>query len=105
MVARNGPASHKLGTTKFCGYHGSVREEFRLVHELLSHAQLSGHLSLMWWGCVTEKFMVLGSGDGSVQFPEAREYTAGGNLAQGILSLGGFSAGVMSCHIPVTLRW
>lgn len=49
--------------------------------------------------------MVLGSGDRSVQFPEAREYTAGGNLAQGILSLGALVLVMVSCHIPVTLRW
>lgn len=99
----NDPASRELEITKFCGYHGNVRGEFRLVGELLPHEELSGHPSLMWWGCVTEKFVVLGSRDHSVQFPEVREYIAGGNLARGIVSLiwWGLVLVSVSCHIPV----
>lgn len=89
-------------------YHGHVMGEFRLVCELLSHEELSGCLSLMWWGYVTEKFMMLGSRDHSAQFPAVREYIAGGNSAQGIVSLVGWDLVLVSvsCHIPVTtLGW
>lgn len=104
-VTINGPASQELETTKFCEYSGHVRGEFRLVYELLSHEELSGCLSLMWWGRVTEKFMVLGSRDRSVQFPEVREYIAGGKLAQGIVSLIWWDLVLVlvSCHVPVTV--
>lgn len=75
-----------------------VRGEFRLVYELLSHGELSGCLSLMWWGYVTEKFKVLDSRDCSVQFLEVKEYIAGsGNC---FFDLVGFSAGVGELQCP-----
>lgn len=107
MVTVNGPGSHELETTEFCGYHSYVRGEFRLIYELLSCEELSGCLSLTWWGYVTEKFMVFGSRDRSVQVSEVREYIAEGNLAQGVVSLvwWGLVLLSVSCHVPVTLGW
>lgn len=96
MVTVNGPGSHELETTEFCGYHSCVRGEFRLIYELLSCEELSGCLSLTWWGYVTEKFMVFGSRDRSVQVSEVREYIAEGKLSSGSCFFGlvGFSAAV-----------
>lgn len=88
---------------------GSVARlgEFRLLYGLLSHEELSARLSLMWWGCVKEKLMMLGSGDRSLQFLEVREYIAGENLAQGMVSLfwWGLVLVSVSCRVPVTLGW
>lgn len=68
MVIRNGLGLRELKTTKFRGYKNNVRLGSGLVYELLSRGELAGQLLLIWWRCVTVKFVVLGFSGHSVKF-------------------------------------
>jgi len=58
----------ELKTTKLSGCKNNVRFGLGLVYELLSHEELTAHLLLTCWCCVTAKFVVLRYSGRSVKF-------------------------------------